>query len=59
MENKLVVCTEAASFMADAFATEKMREEAHSQAQQLYKKYGGCKSHHTKPEIDGIYFHGK
>ena len=59
MENKLIVCTEAASFMAGAFDTEEMREEAHSQAQRLSKKYGGCKSHHTKPEIDGIYFHGK
>ena len=59
MTDKLIVCTEAASFMAGAFDTEEMREEAHSQAQQLSKKYGGCKSHHTKPEIDGIYFHGK
>ena len=59
MENKLVVCTEAPSFMGGVFDTKESKEEAHSQAQQLSKKYGGCKSHHKKPEIDGIYFHGK
>ena len=41
MNNKLIVCTEAASFMGGAFDTKEMSEKSHSQAFQLSKKYGG------------------
>ena len=59
MENKLVVCTEEPSFMGGIFDTEEMRKEAHSQASELVKKYGGGKSHHKNPDFVSMYFHGK
>ena len=59
MENKLVVCTEEPSFMGGIFDTEEMREEAHSQASKLVKKYGGGKSHPKNPDFVSMYFHGK
>ncbi len=59
MENKLVVCTEEPSFMGGIFDTKEMREEAHSQASKLVKKYGGGKSHPKNPDFVSMYFHGK
>ena len=59
MENKLVVCTEEPSFMGGIFDTEEMREEAHSQASKLVKKYGGGKNHPKNPDFVSMYFHGK
>ena len=59
MENKLVVCTEAPSFMGGMLSTEEMQKEAHSQASELAKKYGGSKSHPKNPDFISIYFHGK
>ena len=59
MENKLVVCTETPSFMGGMFSTKENKEEAHSQASKLAKKYGGAKSHPKNPDFIKIYFHGK
>ena len=57
MTDKLIVCTEVASFMGGAFDTKEMSEKSHSQAFQLSKKYGGV-TNNNKTKISGIYFHG-
>jgi hypothetical protein len=59
MKNKLVVCTEAPSFMGGTFSTEEQQKETHSQASELAKKYGGAKSHSKNPDFIKMYFHGK
>jgi hypothetical protein len=59
MNNKLIVCTEAPSFMGGMFSTEEQQKETHSQASELAKKYGGGKSHSKNPDFIKMYFHGK
>ena len=58
--SKLILCGEEPSFMGGLFSTEEMREESHSQAKRLAKKYNSDAVNHCKnPEISNIYFHGK
>ena len=58
--SKLILCGEEPSFMGGVFDTKEMREESHSQAKRLAKKYNSDSINHCKnPEISNIYFHGK